>query len=132
VIAVNKADEAHEQESERAGRELGAALRLLRGPADGWQPPVVACSGLHNRNLDTVWAHVRRHREWLERDGGLDRKRRDQLVSWTRALVRDRLLARLDEPALREIIGDAEDGVRARQLTPGQAATLIVRALDTG
>src|SRR5581483_9088159 len=102
VIAVNKADEEHEVESERAAKELSAALRFLRGGAEEWQAPVVTCSGLHDRNLDRVWKHVGRHRAWLEDHGGLQRKRREQMVEWTRALVRDRLLARLDAPGVRE------------------------------
>jgi LAO/AO transport system kinase len=130
VIAVNKADEAHETESERAARELSAALRFLRGPDDEWQTPVVTCSGLHNLNLDRVWKHVGRHRAWLDSHGGLDRKRRDQLVTWTRALVRDRLLARLDEFAVRAVVTRVEGAVRDEAMTPDQAATEIIRALD--
>jgi GTPase len=130
VIAVNKADEAHETESERAGRELSAALRFLRGPDDEWQAPVVTCSGLHNLNLDRVWKHVGRHRAWLDEHGGLERKRRDQLVEWTRAMVRDRLLARLQGGGVRDAVRAAEDAVRAGDLTPDQAATRILAALD--
>jgi LAO/AO transport system kinase len=130
VIAVNKADEQHETESERAAKELSAALRFLRGADDAWQTPVVTCSGLHNLNLDRVWKHVARHRSWLEGHGGLHRKRTDQLVEWTRALVRDRLLARLDAPGVRDAVRAAEDDVRAERLTPDRAAARILAALD--
>lgn len=130
VIAVNKADEQHEEGAERAARELSGALRLLRGSDDDWQAPVVTCSGLHDINLDRVWKHVNRHREWLAGHGGLDRKRRDQLVHWTRAMVRDRLLARLDAPGVRETVKALENEVRAGAVTPDQAATRILDALD--
>jgi LAO/AO transport system kinase len=130
VIAVNKADEQHEDESARAARELSGALRFLRGSDETWQTPVVTCSGLHNIDLDRVWQHVGRHREWLEFHGGLDRKRRDQLVEWTRALVRDRLLSRLDVPDVRNAVRTAEDAVRAGTMTPDQAATQVLAALD--
>jgi LAO/AO transport system kinase len=130
VIAVNKADEQHEDESERAARELSGALRFLRGAEDDWQTPVVTCSGLHNTNLDRLWRHVRRHRAWLESHGGLEAKRRDQAVEWTRALVRDRLLARLAEPGVRQAVRAAEAAVREERLTPDQAATRILVALD--
>jgi LAO/AO transport system kinase len=130
VIAVNKADEQHEDESTRAARELSGALRLLRGPADDWQAPVVTCSGLHNVNLDSVWEHVERHRGWLEQHGGLSAKRRDQMVEWTRALVRDRLLARLDVPGVRNVVAASEADVRAGRLTPDQAAGRILDSLS--
>ncbi len=130
VIAVNKADEQHEDESARAARELSGALRFLRGPDDDWQTPVITCSGLHNRNLDRVWAHVGRHRAWLEEHGGLEDKRRAQLVEWTRAMVRDRLLARLAAPGVRDAVRAAEAAVRDERLTPDQAASQILAALD--
>ena len=130
VIAVNKADEQHEDESRRAARELSGALRFLRGSADDWQTPVITCSGLHNVDLDAVWDQVLGHRAWLEQHGGLEAKRRAQLVEWTRAMVRDRLLARLDEPGVRDAVRTAEDDVRAGRLTADQAATQILAALD--
>jgi GTPase len=131
VIAVNKADEQHEDESARAARELSGALRFLRGPETQWQTPVITCSGLHNVNLDRVWKHVLRHRDWLDQHGGMEAKRAGQLVHWTRAIVRDRLLARLDAPAVREAVAAAEAAVLAGELTPDQAATRILDALDT-
>jgi LAO/AO transport system kinase len=76
--------------------------------------------------------HVTRHRSWLESQGGLQRKRREQMVEWTRALVRDRLLARLDEPGVRDAVRAAEAAVRDDRLTPDQAATQILAALDGG
>jgi LAO/AO transport system kinase len=130
VIAVNKADEEHEDGSERAARELSGALRLLRGGDEDWQAPVVTCSGLHDLNLDRVWKHVTRHRDWLEEHGGLERKRREQMVQWTRAMVRDRLLARLGTPGVREAVRAAEDAVRAGERTPDQAAGEILAELD--
>ena len=131
VIAVNKADEQHEDEAARAARELSAALRLLRGADDDWQAPVLTCSGLHNTGLDKVWRHVQRHRDWVEAHGGLDAKRRGQSVEWTRALVRDRLLGRLDEPEVRTVVREAEAAVRAGELTADEAATRIVAAVQT-
>ena len=52
------------------------------------------------------------------------------MVEWTRALVRDRLLARLQTGPVREAVRAAEDAVRAAELTPDQAATQILAALD--
>ena len=130
VIAVNKADEDHEDGSQRAARELSAALRLVRGSDEDWQSPVVTCSALHNIDLDRVWKHVVRHRDWLAGHGGLQRKRNEQLVQWTRAMVRDRLLDRLTAPGVRDAVHAAEDDVRAGATTPDQAATRILAALD--
>jgi LAO/AO transport system kinase len=128
VIAVNKADGEHALDSRKAARELSGALRMLRGSEGEWQAPVVTCSALHNEGLDNVWRHVRRHRDWLVDRGDLDAKRRRQLVDWTRALVRDRLLSRLD--TVKDVVADTEAAVQAGDLTPDQAATRILAALD--
>ena len=130
VIGVNKADEHHEDESERAARELSGALRFLRGAADDWQTPVVTCSGLENLNMDRVWKHVTRHRDRLVERGELDAKRRRQLVEWTRAMVRDRLLDRLTAPRVRDAVKAAETAVLAGEITADQGATRILAAVD--
>jgi len=130
VITVNKADEGREDEAFRAARELSTALRFLRGGAEDWQTPVVTCSARHNVGLGEVFRHIERHRAWLEAHGGLDRKRRRQMVEWTRALVRERLLARLADPGVREAVRAAEAAVQEDRLTPDQAATHILDALD--
>ena len=62
--------------------------------------------------------------------GGLEAKRRDQLVEWTRAMVRDRLLARLDAAPVKAAISTAEGAVLAGELTPVQAADVILDAVD--
>jgi LAO/AO transport system kinase len=131
VIGVNKADGEHAQDAQKAARELSAALRLLRGGEDDWQAPVIACSALTNDNLDRVWKHVQRHREWLEQHGEFEAKRRRQLVQWTRAMVRDRLLARLDTDAVRTVVARVEAAVLDDLMTPDQAAAAIIDAIDS-
>jgi LAO/AO transport system kinase len=73
---------------------------------------------------------VQRHRTWLDAHGGLERKRRDQLVDWTRALVRERLLARLDAEPVRRAVAAAEAAVLSGELTPDQAAARILESFD--
>ena len=130
VIAVNKADGEHALDSQKAARELSGALRMLRGSAEDWQAPVVTCSALHDVGLDNVWRHVQRHREWLVSRGAFEDKRRRQLVDWTRAMVRDRLLGRLETDAVRPVVSHAEAAVLAGEMTPDQAAEKILGALD--
>ena len=130
VIGVNKSDGEHAKDSEKAARELSGALRLVRGEADEWRAPVITCSGLTNTNLDAVYDRIQEHRAWLVERGEFDAKRRGQLVDWTRAMVRDRLLGRLDTPAMRVTVREAEAAVLAGELTPDQAASTIVDALS--
>jgi LAO/AO transport system kinase len=129
VVAVNKADGPAADESRRAARELSGALRMLFGKDAAWTPPVVTCSGLTNLNVDGVWDEVDKHHAHLVASGEFAAKRSAQLIDWTRAMVRDRLLARLDGSTVRAVVTRAEADVLAGRLTPDQAATSILDAL---
>jgi LAO/AO transport system kinase len=131
VIAVNKADGDQAIEAGRAARELSGALRLLRGSDDEWQTPVLTCSGRENIDLDRVWKHVQRHRSHLVERGEFEAKRRRQLVEWTRSMIRDRLLGRLEEPDVRAALVAAEAAVTAGELTPDEAANHVIDALGS-
>jgi LAO/AO transport system kinase len=129
VIAVNKADGPHLQEARRAARELSGALRLIGQPENGWVTPVVTCSAATGAGLPEIWALIEKHERMLRDSGELDRRRRDQRVSWMWSLVRDQLLDRLrDDRDLRAITPRLEAEVRDGVLTPGLAAQELVAA----
>ena len=58
VVAVNKADGAHERDARAAARELAGALRMVTPSGATWRPPVLACSAQTGTGLDEVWAAV--------------------------------------------------------------------------
>ncbi|TVT48573.1 methylmalonyl Co-A mutase-associated GTPase MeaB [Amycolatopsis rhizosphaerae] len=129
VIAVNKADGEHERDAKRAARELSGALRMIYGSDASWTPPVLTCSGLHDKGLDVVWQQIERHRAQLLESGELDRKRSTQQVEWMWAMVREQLLSRLEQhPGVRAVERDVERAVRDGELTPTLAAQRILDA----
>ncbi|MBU2697999.1 methylmalonyl Co-A mutase-associated GTPase MeaB [Pimelobacter sp. 30-1] len=132
VIAVNKADPedpAREQEARVAARELAGALRLVRGHAE-WAPPVVTCSGLTGARVDEVWQQVLMHRDHLGAEG-VARKRAEQQLDFTWALVRDELDQRLrHNAAVRSVQGDIRSAVLAGELTAPLAADRLLAAYD--
>lgn len=132
VIAVNKADGDREQEARVAARDLSGALRLVRGKADseGWAVPVVTCSGLTGARVDEVWDQIGKHREHLG-DEGLARKRAEQQLDFTWALVRDELDQRLrHSPAVRGVQDEVRSALLAGELTAPLAADQILAAYD--
>jgi LAO/AO transport system kinase len=129
IVAVNKADGPHAADARRAARELAGALRLIGPPEDGWATPVVTCSAATGEGITEVWDLVDRHDQSLRDSGELDRRRRDQRVSWMWSLVRDQLLDRLrDNRDLHALTPRLEADVRAGALTPGLAAQQLVAA----
>ncbi|WP_328581259.1 methylmalonyl Co-A mutase-associated GTPase MeaB [Streptomyces sp. NBC_00370] len=130
VIAVNKADGPHERDARSAARELAGALRLMTPVDAAWTPPVLSCSAREGTGLDAVWERLEQHRAVLASEGRLARKRRDQQVDWTWAMVRDHLLDRLrDDPGVRALTPGLEQRVRDGTLTATLAAERIIEAL---
>ncbi|MEV7426430.1 MULTISPECIES: methylmalonyl Co-A mutase-associated GTPase MeaB [unclassified Streptomyces] len=130
VIAVNKADGPHERDARSAARELAGALRLMHPVDAAWTPPVLSCSAREGSGLDTVWARLEQHREILEADGRLARKRGDQQVDWVWTMVRDHLLDLLGHhPGVRELAPALEREVRDGKLTATTAAERLIGAL---
>jgi LAO/AO transport system kinase len=127
VIAVNKADGPHETDAKAAARELSAALRLIHGP--GAAPPVLTCSAREGTGLDEVWERLVRHRDSLEADGELERKRSRQQVGWVWAMVRTAVLDELRaHPAVAALTPEVERAVLAGTLTPTLAAQRLLAA----
>ena len=133
VIAVNKA-----RPGRPAGRRPGS--RPASSPARcGWwaaaasgRPPVVTCSGLTGDGVDEVWERVLAHRDHLGADG-LARKRAEQQLDFTWALVRDELADRLRRsPGVAAVRDDVRRRVLAGELTAPVAADLVLEAYDAG
>jgi LAO/AO transport system kinase len=130
VIAVNKADGDREAEARSAARELAGALRLVYSGGKSWVPPVLTCSGLEGRDVDTVWQRVLDHREFLGEDG-LATKRAGQQLEFTWALVRDALAERLRRsPGVAAIRDEIRGAVLAGELTAPLAADRLLAAYD--
>ncbi|KAA1427223.1 methylmalonyl Co-A mutase-associated GTPase MeaB [Nocardioides antri] len=129
VIAVNKADGDREQEARGAARELAGALRLVRGHGE-WAPPVITCSGLNDVGVDDVWQQVLDHRAHLTPDG-LARKRAEQQLDFTWALVRDELDQRLrHSPGVKAVQAEIRNAVLSGELTAPLAADRLLAAYD--
>jgi LAO/AO transport system kinase len=132
VIAVNKADGPAERDARWAARELASALRMLRGPADdGWEVPVLTCSGATGGGVEQVWRKVVDHQDRLDVSGELAERRRRQQVRWMWTMVNDRLAARLREhPEVRALTPELERAVLGGELTPTLAADRILEAFS--
>ncbi len=130
VIAVNKADGSREQEAEATAKDLAGALRLVYAGTSAWVPPVLTCSALEQRGIDTVWSRVIRHREFLGKQG-LHDKRAQQQLDFMWALVRDELDHRLRTDAdVAAVRAELREDVLAGRLPAVAAADRILQAYD--
>lgn len=130
VLAIQKADGDNRDRAQASRRELGSALRLLRGHGD-WAPPVLACSALTGDGLDEVWAAVLSHRDHLQETGQLESKRSKQLLAWMHHLVEQRIL---DDFRRSTKVAAAELGelVRRGKIWPAAAADALLARFEGG
>jgi LAO/AO transport system kinase len=129
VIAINKADGANTEAAERARAELERALAILR-PAgdDGWKPKVVSSSGTTGAGLDEIWRLIEEHRAVTDADGGIERRRRKQLLGWMWEMVDEGLRNAIREhPRVARTLGSIETDVLEGHTTPSAAAESILR-----
>jgi LAO/AO transport system kinase len=129
LIAVNKADGDNEKAAERARREYESALELMHSRTDGWRVPVVKCSGLTGKGLDTLWQSVETHRAQLDASGQLAHLRKEQLRGWMWQMVESELMRTLrNHPQVRAQVPQLEREVHAGSLTATLAAQRILAA----
>ncbi len=132
MIAVNKADGDNEVRARRAAADYQLALRMMQPASPNWNPPVLTCSGLTNRGLETLWAQVELHRTKLTESGEWAARRAQQQVDWMWSTVDERLTAELhNHPLVRAQRAELERAVRAGTLTPTLAAGRILAAFHT-
>jgi LAO/AO transport system kinase len=131
VIAVNKADGDREREAEASAKDLAGALRLVYAGTNDWVPPVLTCSALEGRGIDTVWQRVIRHREFMGKNGLHDQRAQQQL-DFTWALVRDELDHRLrTDENVAAVRAEIRDAVLAGEMPAATAADKILEAYDS-
>ena len=128
-VAVNKADGGNIEAAERARAELEHALGILR-PAgdDDWMPRVVTASGLTGTGLDEIWNIIQEHHAISCADGGLDRRRKEQMLGWMWSMVDEGLRTAIREhPDVAATLGTLEDDVTKGFTTPTAAAEQILK-----
>lgn len=129
VIAVNKADGPHESDAWVAARELSGAMRLMQPDPEARRTPVLTCSAHTGTGLDEVWQAVLDHRSWLEEQGSLVARRRDQQTSWMWAMVDAELRDGVRRsPAVRELVAGLGDAIADGRTSAVDAAQQVLAA----
>jgi GTPase len=123
VIAINKMDHPA---AKTMLNEVRSVLSLDKERA--WKPPIVLTEAMRGENVDTLWEKVEAHRAFLESEGLLEQRRRENLAGEVFAVASARAKAHLeravaDDEALRRLL----DEVQSRKLDPLTAVREIMR-----
>jgi LAO/AO transport system kinase len=123
VITINKMDHPA---AKTMLNEVRSVLSLDKERQ--WKPPIVLTEAMRGENVDTLWEKVEAHRAFLEGEGLLEQRRRENLAGEVFAVASARAKAHLqravaDDEALRRLL----DEVQSRKLDPLTAVREIMR-----
>jgi LAO/AO transport system kinase len=123
VIAINKLDHPA---AKTMLTEVRSVLSLDKERA--WKPPIVLTEALRGENVPKLWEKVEQHRGFLEAEGRLEQRRRENLAGEVFAVASARAKAHLE----RAVADDAElrrllEQVQRRELDPLTAVREILR-----
>lgn len=130
AIVINKADGDNIQKAQRAQRDYATAMHFLMPATPTWSPPVLTCSSLEMKGIDSVWNAVLEHRVKMTATGELEEKRHDQALEWMWTLVDNGLKERFDRNAvvkknMTKIIRDVERGTVSPTTAAGDLLALF-------
>lgn len=95
-IIVNKADGVSQALAKQAKSHYQNALHFVTH-SEHWQPQVLTCSALENKNIDGVWAMLSDYFDNPNLEKYRKIKRQDQNLAWMQSLVHELLELKLNE-----------------------------------
>lgn len=125
IFVVNKADLPL---SDKAFADIRDLLRMEHSRRP-WTPPIVKTVATEDVGLEDLWTRIVQHRQYQERSGELQRRRRSRLerviIDIADRRIREQVLRpRTETREFNEIL----DAAMAREIDPYQAADRIVPA----
>ena len=129
VFVINKADRPGVEETRR---DLEQMLDLSDLPHDAWRPPICTVVATTGEGIPTLWETVLRHRDAIERNGELARRREFRLREELREIVARRLEQRARELTTGERWDQLQTEVYRRELDPWAAADEMLAGVEGG
>lgn len=124
VHVVNKADRP---DANRTIAELKYMLSLGdEGSDNGWSVPVLATASLAREGISELADALDEHSAWIQCSQEAEARQRRMAAARIRAILRDAVLARLDDPAHSAAYDALLDDVVARRMDPHRAAGALI------
>lgn len=129
TLVINKADGDSLNMARRTKSHYQNALHLIHH-SQFWQPQVLTCSALENKNIANVWEVVMEYHTKATENGALATKRANQNRDWMWKLVHELLDLHLkNNPKANAIRQQMESQVISGKATPYFAANEIMKCL---
>ena len=127
MIAVNKADGEMKNAANRAVMEYQHALDILNPKSANWKPRSLSCSAFTGDGLAAIWETICEYKRLLKDAGEWQEKRKSQQVEWMWAIIRERILSKIEtNEKVQSLVPQLELQVAESKLTPALAALEIL------
>ena len=127
MIAVNKADGEMKNAANRAVMEYQHALDILNPKSANWKPRSLSCSAYTGDGLVAIWETICDYKRLLKDAGEWQEKRKSQQVEWMWAIIRERILSKIEtNEKVQSLMPQLELQVAESKLTPALAALEIL------
>ena len=130
MIAVNKADGEMKNAANRAVMEYQHALDILNPKSANWKPRSLSCSAYTGDGLVAIWETICGYKRLLKDAGEWQEKRKSQQVEWMWAIIRERILSKIEtNEKVQSLVPQLELQVAESKLTPALAALEILTVI---
>ena len=130
MIAVNKADGEMKNAANRAVMEYQHALDILNPKSANWKPRSLSCSAYTGDGLGAIWETICDYKRFLKDAGEWQEKRKSQQVEWMWAIIRERILSKIEtNEKVQSLVPQLELQVAESKLTPALAALEILTVI---
>ena len=130
MIAVNKADGEMKNAANRAVMEYQHALNILNPKSANWKPRSLSCSAYTGEGLLAIWETICDYKKLLKDAGEWEEKRKSQQVEWMWAIIRERILSKIEtHEKVQSLVPKLELQVAESKLTPALAALEILTVI---
>ena len=130
MIAVNKADGEMKNAANRAVMEYQHALDILNPKSANWKPRSLSCSAFTGNGLAAIWETICDYKRLLKDAGEWQEKRKSQQVEWMWAIIRERILSKIEtNEKVQSLVPQLELQVAESKLTPALAALEILTVI---
>jgi LAO/AO transport system kinase len=126
VFVINKADRKGVEDTRR---DLDQMLELSDLAHDAWRPPILPVVATEKRGVPELWATVMAHREFIEGNGELARRREFRLREELREIVARRLEQRARQLTTGDRWTELQTAVFLRTIDPWAAADELLRTV---
>jgi LAO/AO transport system kinase len=128
IFVLNKSDRPG---AERMQKDLEYVLHLKDAGA-GWSPKVLPTVANRGGNIDTVWAEIGRHRQFLQQENLLEKRRRNRLRKQLKTLIRAEIEQRFwteeREKILHDYLQQDQQDVSPYHLAARMVAELMAKS----